>query len=174
MRIIGIDPGLSGGIACIFDDARIVAYPMPETEHDVALVLDEYANDATAFIEAVHSMPNDGGKAAFTFGRHYGFLRGVLVALRVPFEEVPPRTWQATFSLPVVSRQKAPKHLEGDSLEMWQRGEAARVSGLKRDKKNAHKAAAQRLWPSQKWTHATADAALIAEFGRREMARRVV
>ena len=90
-----------------------------------------------AYIEKVGATPQMGVVSAFTFGRSYGWLLGVLDALRIPYEFVTPQKWQ-----------KAMGCLTGGD-------------------KNVSKAAAQRLWPSLKITHANADALLIAEYGRR-------
>lgn len=144
MRIIGIDPGLSGAV-CYIDGPTIEAIKMPEILADIVALLESVrVGDCMAFIEKVGAMPKQGVSSTFKFGRNFGNLEAVLAALRIPFEYVLPVKWQTALSC----------RSGGD--------------------KNVTKGAAQRLWPSQKWTHATADAALIAEFGRREVARRNV
>jgi Holliday junction resolvasome RuvABC endonuclease subunit len=82
-------------------------------------------------------MPRQGVSSTFKFGTSYGFLRGVLVALEVPFEAVTPAKWQRSMSC------------------------------LTKGDKNVTKARAQELFPEVKVTHAIADALLIAEYGRR-------
>lgn len=111
---------------------------MPETERDVWEWLQGALGGSDfAYIERVHSMPKQGVASSFTFGRSYGFLRGCLIASGIPFEEVTPQTWQKALGC------------------------------LSRGDKNVTKAKAQQLFPSLKITHATADALLIAEYGRR-------
>ncbi len=61
----------------------------------------------------------------------------MLIASRIPFEEVTPQKWQKTLSC------------------------------LSRGDKNITKAKAQQLFPGLRVTHATADALLIAEYARR-------
>ena len=142
MNVIGIDPGASGGIVCIADGgvARILSvHKMPETERDIVELLETWKRPRFAFLEKVGAMPGNGVAGMFKFGRSYGFLRGVLTALAIPFEDVTPQKWQA-------------------EMRCMSKGD-----------KNVTKAAAQRLWPDVKWTHATADAALIAEYGRRHL-----
>ncbi len=140
---LGIDPGASGGIAIVWEMARgrtTMAYNMPETESDTADILREYQQYAaitTCFIEAVHSMPKQGVASSFKFGRSYGFLRGLLIGLKIPFEEITPQTWQKEMN--------------------------CRTGG----DKNVSKAKAQQLWPELKITHALADALLLAECARR-------
>lgn len=146
---IGIDPGKTGGIVAVSGEGIRFASKLPETEGDTYELLHGICRDSEqvfVVIEQVHAMPGKvaGGKrvsmgatSAFTFGRGYGFLRGCLTALAVPWEECPPQRWQKAMHC------------------------------LTKGDKNVSKAMAQRLWPCTKWTHATADAALIAEYNRR-------
>jgi hypothetical protein len=144
--VIGIDPGKSGGIAWWRPTAHHAAMKMPATERDLADVMKDLAdNDCFAYIEKVHAMPGQGVTSMFTFGQNYGFLRGCLIAHGIPFEEVTPQKWQKEFGLVF------PKKMGLTPTE----------------KKNRHKAKAQQLFPHLKVTHATADALLIAEYGRR-------
>jgi len=134
---IGIDPGKSGGIAVLDPQGTPLATTkMLETERDLWAWLQQF-DDARATIELVHAMPKQGVTSTFTFGRSYGFLRGLLVALTIPFEEVRPQRWQK-------------------ELGCTSKGD-----------KNVTKQKAQQLWPELRVTHAIADALLIAEYGRR-------
>ena len=93
-KIIGIDPGKSGGIA-VYTEGLMQCWAMPETEADIAQLLRDYGMSGSfCLLEKVHSMPGQGVKSMFTFGRGYGFLRGVLTAQRTPFDDVAPSTWQ--------------------------------------------------------------------------------
>ena len=147
--IIGIDPGVNGGIAWITDENPCVE-KMPETLQDLweLIQLDILhasgnlhfgcpTRNCKAYIEAVHSSPQMGVKSSFTFGQGYGRLEMALTAAGIPFERVSPQKWQAALG--------------------------CRTGG----DKNVSKRKAQELFPSMKVTHATADALLIAEFGRR-------
>jgi Holliday junction resolvasome RuvABC endonuclease subunit len=142
--IIGIDPGKSGGIAWISERGPCVE-KMPETLQDLwELVRDiSYGfpygsnNQLIAYIEQVASSPQQGVKSAFTFGNGFGHLEMALTARSIPFVRVRPQVWQ-----------KALGCMSGGD-------------------KNKTKARAQELFPSLKITHATADALLIAEYGRR-------
>lgn len=148
MIILGIDPGKSGGLALLVDDV-VTAIRMPYTDHDLWNVVHRLKNSKpTAFLESVHSFPGEGVKSVFTFGRNYGSLRMALAAAGIPYEEVAPTKWQKSLGLLLTRKKGAPKE-------------------TKTDKKNRHKAMAQRLFPSVAVTHAIADALLIAEFGRR-------
>jgi Holliday junction resolvasome RuvABC endonuclease subunit len=150
---IGIDPGKSGAIAAVVthnQDTVINWHKLDSTEADTWAFLDELDNgdgNTFAVIEKVGAMPSFPGKdgkrrqmgaaTMFTFGKSAGFLLGILTASQIPFEYVTPQTWQK-------------------SMGCMSKGD-----------KNVTKAAAQRLFPREKITHANADALLIAEYCRR-------
>jgi len=145
MIYIGIDPGASGAIAVI-DTKPTPGLPsvslcrLSETEQEVAAFLDERYKDTAetfALIERVHSMPKQGVASSFKFGQSYGFLRGLLAAYDIPFEEVNPAKWQGALSC----------RTKGD--------------------KNVTKQKAGQLFPGIKVAHWNADALLIAEYCRR-------
>jgi crossover junction endodeoxyribonuclease RuvC len=138
--IIGIDPGIHGGIAIIFSDGKAEAHKMPDTERDIYDLLNDIADRNSylidVFLESVHSMPGQGVSSSFKFGRGYGFLRGCVTALRYPLHDVTPQKWQRALGC-----------LTGGD-------------------KNVSKQKAQQLYPQLKITHATADALLIATYGK--------
>ena len=145
--ILGIDPGSHGALSYVSLDgnARSVWGFSKYTEHDIKDVIQTqrtlFGYELTAYIEEVHSMPKDGKVQAFSFGKNYGFWIGLLTGLDIPYHTVIPLKWQSTLRL--------------------------KVRGLEyREKKNALKANAQRLFPDLNPTLETADALLIAEYGR--------
>src|SRR5438552_7341674 len=94
MIILGLDPGRSGGCAWI-NGADIGADKWPETDADTADILVRfYGADCFALLELAHSMPKQGVSSSFKFGDHFGFLRGLLVAYKIPFALVPAHKWQ--------------------------------------------------------------------------------
>jgi len=135
---IGIDPGASGAIAVVFGSGNVCWIKNDSTEHELANWIRELvlSHELAAVIEQVNAMPKQGVSSTFKFGKSFGFLIGILTALQVPYESYRPQVWQ--------------KHMRC----------------LTKGDKNVSKAAAQRLWPSTKITHANADALLIAEFCR--------
>lgn len=135
---IGIDPGMSGGIAWIRDGVPC-AVKMPETHRDVLDVLRALRREGPCFamLERVHSMPGQGVVSAFTFGKGVGALEMALTAAEIPYEHVTPQKWQK-------------------GMQCLTKGD-----------KNISKARAQELFPAMKITHAIADALLIAECNRR-------
>ena len=144
MTTIGIDPGKSGGIAWITDGKPCVE-KMPETLQDlwelmVSISLPTgkgWPEPCKAYLEQVHSSPQMGVTSAFTFGNGFGHLEMALTAAGIPFERIRPQAWQKA------------------------------IGCLTKGDKNVSKRRAQELFPSMKVTHATADALLICEYGRR-------
>jgi Holliday junction resolvasome RuvABC endonuclease subunit len=137
MGYLGIDTGKNGGIAIINRGFQglVQAFALPDTERDIADLLSRLKPRIDfALIERVHSFPGQGVASSFKFGMNYGFLRGLLIALEIPFGEVQPEKWQK-------------------AMECLTHGD-----------KNISKARAQQLFPSIKVTHKTADALLIAKY----------
>lgn len=148
MTVIGVDPGVNGGIAWITDGKPCVE-KMPDTLQDLwELIQDIRAasspplgigeTNAMAYIEQVHSSPQMGVKSAFTFGNGFGHLEMALTAAGIPFTRIRPQVWQKELGC------------------------------LTKGDKNVTKRKAQELFPSMKITHATADSLLIATYGTKQ------
>lgn len=138
---IGVDPGASGAIAALDENGDVVhVIRLSETEREVADIFGRLigpAGSPFAYIERVHAMPKQGVVSSFKFGQSYGFLRGILSASMVPFEEVTPQKWQGAMGC----------RTKGD--------------------KNISKQKAGQLFPKMRVFHWNADALLIAEYCRR-------
>ena len=138
---IGIDPGISGGLAIIYNDAYSVK-KCPNTIQEMAnelITLKDQAPNLPMYcvIEKVHSFPGNSGRSMFTFGCNYGQWLGILATLRIPYIEVIPNKWMKHYP-------KAPKD--------------------KKDRKNYYKHLAQQRYPDADITLATSDAMLIANY----------
>lgn len=147
---IGIDPGVNGGIAVIWEDGSVSTHKMPETYPDIyelirtGLNLDEVFK--VAILEDVgQGIPGQSSKATATFARHCGHLEMALYACGIRTEKVKPQKWQKYYS-----------NTLGKSSECE-----------KREWKNRLKGEAQRLFPDAGVTLWNADALLMAEYGRR-------
>ena len=155
---MGVDPGVNGGVAVVRQDGSVafVAGLAPTMTHGAAVDVVEAAKDvllshggALCFCEKVGTMPTDGRKGSNTFGRIDGILRGATLARpRVVVTDVPPVIWQA------------------------------RMECMTGGNKNVSLARARQLFPEcfpAKQLKADAlriaDALLIAEYGRRWLAR---
>lgn len=100
-RVVGIDPGLRGGLALVISQADPAAYveemPIAGKEIDaaeLALFLRGWAPDVV-YLEKVGPMPKQGVVSVFTFGVGYGIVKGVVASLGVRLELVTPQTWKA-------------------------------------------------------------------------------
>lgn len=103
MHVLGIDPGLKGGISLIMDSGAPIGLcrPMPLTSEGIvdpgAIVCDTEALimvKPVVFIEAVHAMPKQGVTSTFTFGKGYGQLIGMCQVKGWEYHLVRPQTWQ--------------------------------------------------------------------------------
>ena len=67
-------------------------------------------------VEDVSSSPQMGVKSAFTFGRGFGFIQGVLRSYGIPFELVKPQKWKKEFGCNLdrtaTAKQKKDKDIE--------------------------------------------------------------
>ncbi len=111
MLFIGIDPGFDGAVAVLDDDGPVVAVCDTPTlvvtgagdkskrVYNVSAMLDilaPYAGiPARVMLEQVHAMPGQGVRSMFVFGEGLGLWQGILAALQIPYEMVPPRRWQS-------------------------------------------------------------------------------
>lgn len=151
--ILGVDPGLDGGIAAITPDGLQLRV-MPVVAVGKRRQLDEQAivqwltpfaiQKAHVFIELVASRPRQSVVAMFSFGAGWGLVRGICAGLGMSYELVRPQEWQGLV--------------------------------LKGQPKGSEYLVASRLWPNADWRASEraskphsglVNAALIAEYGRR-------
>jgi len=140
--ILGIDPGVTGGIAALYPDGRIEAYDIPVVNGSVdvdALVrrVREHA-PRLAIVERAQAMPKQGVVSVFKYGTAFGALCAVTAICEIPTHLVSPRKWKTHF-------------------------------GLDSDKEKS-RALAIRLWPGcglfeRKRDHGRSEAALLARYG---------
>jgi hypothetical protein len=154
MRFIGIDPGQAGGLVMLSQNGQpLEARGMPEQEEQIWTLLHSWRSrpedGVCAYLEKVRSSPQMSKGSIFVFGWGYGGLRMGLIAAGIPFVEVAPQKWQKFLG---VRDKTGARPLEDVN---------------KTEKKNRHKVKAAELFPTLSMTHKLADAALIAEYGRR-------
>ena len=116
--VIGIDPGNKGAIAVLKESGELVeVWDMPTLEVKVGKALKTRISPALltqevrdvelrgdcdikcAYMEAVSSSPQMGVSSAFAFGEGFGIVKGVLAALGIPVELVPPAKWKRDMGL---------------------------------------------------------------------------
>jgi len=153
MLAIGIDPGLGGAIAWTLDGVTVDAENMPHGRGELYLALQELSEDKGidgqfCVVERLSGgCPMRDGEfqqkrsTMWKLGQNYGEIN---MACHVLFGDrvlwLAPREWQKSFSLIVPTRTSTTV------------------------KKNAHKAAAEGLYPGCKPTLKTCDAILLTYF----------
>jgi crossover junction endodeoxyribonuclease RuvC len=102
MIYIGIDPGKNGAM-CLLDNENLEFIDFDLKEYIAKL---SKLSDIRACIESVHAMPGQGVSSCFTFGQRLGELEGILMTLQIPYELVPPKTWQKACGIQPKSDKK--------------------------------------------------------------------
>lgn len=157
--ILGIDPGLNGAVALVelHTGELVEVFDMPTltlkgkrtiNEYGLAQIVDDYSQAIRdAWIERTWPRPTDRLNIAFDFALAYGLARGVVAASFIPLHDASPQAWKRAMGIPAGADKDASRHAA--SL-IWPR--------------------AHIRWPAKRH-HGRAEAALIAAYGRRQMAR---
>ena len=113
MIIIGIDPGLSGGIAVLKNNKIKSIFDMPvmpegkknkrqlNSAQLVELIKNniEKNEEIVIVVEQVNAMPGQGVTSMFNFGQTFGAIKGICAALGLPIFFVRPAKWKKYFEL---------------------------------------------------------------------------
>lgn len=149
MRVLGIDPGLSGALAVINDGDLETAIIMPtvafnkKSKVDVLAIkswLNIMGDIDKAYLELVHAMPGQGVSSTFRFGCAFAAVEAIVLAQGIPVEMVTPQAWKKYHNL--IGSEK-------DAARVW----------------------ASEIWPEAPYFmkkgkgQAIADAALIGVYG---------
>lgn len=141
--IIGIDPGVNGSIS-FYNKGILISHNMPDTPADILELLGTYpADKCKCYMEKVHGRPGGGSSGMFNYGKGYGHIEMALIALGISTETMQPQKWMKV-------------------LGVGTRGDMSPTEW-----KNKLKAKAQQLFPNNKITLKTSDAALICYYGNK-------
>ena len=112
MKIIGIDPGLSGAIAVLENNKILNVFEMPvmaegknkrqlNSAQLVNLIKENInsSEEVAVVVEQVNAMPGQGVTSMFNFGQTFGAIKGVCAALELPIYFVRPSKWKKHFEL---------------------------------------------------------------------------
>jgi crossover junction endodeoxyribonuclease RuvC len=113
MRVIGIDPGLSGAIAILENNKVLGIFDMPvmaegkknKRQLNSAQLVNiikqniDSNEDVVVVVEQVNAMPGQGVTSMFNFGQTFGAIKGVCAALDLPIFFVRPSKWKKYFEL---------------------------------------------------------------------------
>ncbi len=152
MIFVGIDPGLSGAVGIITENAGLVVFDTPvvaaKKGHEYIVpamsgLLVGCGHNVRAALETAIAMPRQSSATTLKQGRGVGIWEGILAALGIPYELVAPRTWKSSIGLPVGAEK-------GESRALAARLFPASADYFARVKDDGR-----------------AEAALLAEWGRR-------
>jgi crossover junction endodeoxyribonuclease RuvC len=105
VKIVGVDPGINGGIA-FFENTLLVSVvctPIIKNEkkkntldnYRIGKMIQNFAPDYV-YIEKVGAMPGQGVTSMFNFGFVTGCIYGICGGLGIPIREVRPQEWKKT------------------------------------------------------------------------------
>lgn len=112
--ILGIDPGLTGGLVLYNGSSILEMSTMPilkekrngrlKSEIDLNelnnLIVKFKSHNPKCFLEKVGAMPGQGVSSMFAFGKGFGILIGMLSAHEIETTLVPPQRWTALIHKP--------------------------------------------------------------------------
>tara|TARA_B100000886_G_scaffold339200_1_gene303943 strand:+ start:975 stop:1466 length:492 start_codon:yes stop_codon:yes gene_type:complete len=113
MKILGIDPGLSGAIAILENKKVLSLFDMPvmaegkknkkqlNSAHLANIIRDNItdSDEKAVVVEQVNAMPGQGVTSMFNFGQTFGAIKGICAALNLPIFFVRPSKWKKYFEL---------------------------------------------------------------------------
>ena len=147
-KYIGIDPGISGGIAVIDTRGTIKAYKCPSSSEEMSLLFQmcigrTAPDNVRLLMERVWARPTNAVRAAFSYGTNYGQWLGIAACHEIKMNTVIPVSW--------IKWVGCPKALKRDVRKRWLKEKA------------------RELYPKvNKLTLATSDAILITHYAREE------
>ena len=113
MKIIGIDPGLSGAIAILENNRVLNIFEIPVMSEGkknkrqlnsaqlVKLLRDNISKneEVAVVVEQVNAMPGQGVTSMFNFDQTFGAIKGICASLGLPIFFVRPSKWKKHFEL---------------------------------------------------------------------------
>lgn len=144
MRVVGVDPGVTGAMALIVDGNLLQVADLPVSDGQVngrTFVAHLFDMDPdVVYVERTQPMPKNGSIASYKLGLNSGVIIGAVTAMRHPLHKVRPQEWKKPFHL--IGKDKEASRLTAiENFPLWE--------PLLRRKKD----------------HNRADAVLIAQFG---------
>ena len=113
MKVVGIDPGLSGAISILENNKVLIIFDMPvmaegkknkrqlNSAQLVNIIKENISTkeEVAVVVEQVNAMPGQGVTSMFNFGQTFGAIKGVCAALDLPIFFVRPSKWKKHFEL---------------------------------------------------------------------------
>jgi crossover junction endodeoxyribonuclease RuvC len=119
MKILGVDPGIHGGLAIVemvetgprlLDAIDVPVSGSGAKERVDAIALQEWLlqhGPHMAFIERAQAMPKQGASSGFKYGRSVGSIEAVIAANTIPMELIEPSVWKRALRLPGKDKEAA-------------------------------------------------------------------
>jgi Holliday junction resolvasome RuvABC endonuclease subunit len=136
MRLLAIDPGLTGALAFWDNELEALSLhdmPIIRTRNKSQVPEAELVNiiksmrPDVAVIELVHALPRQGVTSMFNFGVGFGVLRGILAAFDVPTHYLTPQEWRRVARVQGSAGDKGQSRLRAQQLFPKQATQFARV-----------------------------------------------
>lgn len=96
MKIIGVDPGKTGGVA-IMQNTTLSVHKMPMFTDKLIngkLLAEWFEGADFVVIEKVAAMPKQGVVSMFNFGTYYGIIQGICLGGGITHHLVRPQEWK--------------------------------------------------------------------------------
>jgi crossover junction endodeoxyribonuclease RuvC len=110
MSVLGIDIGVTGGVAVLQNTGELISVHEMPCLHDgpkkrrtinapllASIIYQSHAS--RAFVELVGPRPNEGVVGAFAFGDSKGCIRGVLAGAAIPVIWITPASWKRVIGI---------------------------------------------------------------------------
>lgn len=157
VSVMGIDPGLGGGLAIIHPHDGVLLEPLPVIGNELDLaelsrMLEFHANDIrVAVLEKVAAMPGQGVSSMFKFGKVYGAIQALLVAHKIAFVDARPQQWMKVMHAGVSQKLESKERSRLVFAQLFPNVDARRTIKCRTPDMGL------------------VEAALMAEYGRREL-----
>lgn len=120
--IVGIDPGVTGAIACLRDGKLIECIDMPIADSRcagwmVAAFIKGY-DPETVVIEDTQPMPKNGSVPSFKLGLNTGIVLGAVQTLGYPIVRIRPVDWKRANGL-IGKSKDASRYLASELWPLW-------------------------------------------------------
>lgn len=125
MSFVGCDPGLTGALAVISLEGRVLLledFKGADGRLDIELlrrIIFMIPRGAKIALEDVHAMPTDGAVAAHNFGRVQGAIEATFRAMGHKYQLISPLKWKGRLGLPGKFRDPDAKKKSREMAMHW-------------------------------------------------------
>lgn len=117
-RILAIDPGQNGGMA-LLDGDSIYMFPLTNDNEKTISRIKGINPDKIVIEDVGKHIQGNSAHASVTFGRHVGFLHGVIATLEIPCYTVTPQAWMNALPDRPKGMKKEQVHARKQYIQAW-------------------------------------------------------